>query len=36
MSLYINWLQHTLSNHFMKAPDLDMEIPMQAINPTPY
>jgi hypothetical protein len=20
----------------MKAPDLDMEIPMQAINPTPY
>lgn len=36
MSLYINWLQHILSNHFMKAPDLDVEIPMRAINPTLY
>lgn len=36
MPLYINWLQCILSNHFMKAPDLDVETPMRAITPTPY
>ena len=36
ITLYINKLQHILSNHFMKAPDLAVEIPMRAINPTPY